>query len=75
MLDSAMMNGCRAVRVGGLDRVPAGCGPFACVHATDSTGFELPKSLKNMFLEAGESAAQTGTNIQGVWYENTVDRP
>jgi hypothetical protein len=66
MLDSAMMNGCRAVRVGGLDRVPGQFRPFARVPVADSSGFELPESLKDMFPGAGGSAAQTGTKIQGV---------
>ena len=56
-------------------RVPDRFGPFARVHVADSTGFELPESLKDTFPGAGGSAAQTGTKIQGVWYENTVDRP
>ena len=64
-----------AVRVGGLARVPSRFGPFARVHVADSAGFELPESLKDTFPGADGSAAQTGTKIQGVWYENTVDRP
>ena len=62
---SAMMNGCRAVRVGGLDRVPGWFGPFAPVHVADSTGFEFLEGLKDTFPGAGVSVAKKGTKIQG----------
>jgi Transposase DDE domain len=44
--------------------------PFARVHLADSTGFELPDSLKNMFPGAGGSAAPAGAKIQLVWDDN-----
>ena len=55
--------------------MPNRFGPFAHVYVADSTGFELPESLKDTFPGADGSAAQMETKIQGVWYENTVDRP
>jgi hypothetical protein len=38
MLDSAMMNGRRAVRIGGLDQVPGQFGPFARQTGTKIQG-------------------------------------
>jgi hypothetical protein len=47
--------------------------PFARVHLADSTGFELPDSLKDTFPGAGGSAAQAGAKIQLVWdYKQSV---
>ena len=40
---------------------------FAKVHIADSTGFELPASLKDAFPGAGGSASQAGAKIQLVW--------
>ena len=41
--------------------------PFAKVHIADSTGFELPASLRDAFPGAGGSAAPAGAKIQLVW--------
>jgi hypothetical protein len=41
--------------------------PCARVHMADSTGFELPDSLKDTFPRAGGSAAPAGANLQRVW--------
>jgi hypothetical protein len=40
---------------------------FAKVHIADSTGFELPESLKDSFPGSGGSAATAGAKIQAVW--------
>jgi hypothetical protein len=41
--------------------------PFTAVHIADSTGFELPPSLKALFPGSGGSAAAAGAKIQLVW--------
>jgi len=41
--------------------------PFAKVHIADSTGFELPASLRDAFPGAGGNAAPAGAKIQLVW--------
>jgi hypothetical protein len=47
--------------------------PFARVHIADSTGFELPDRLKDMFPGAGGSAAPAGAKSQLVWdYHQSV---
>jgi hypothetical protein len=47
--------------------------PFARVHLADSTGFELPDSLKHTFPGSGGSAAPAGAKLQLVWdYKSSV---
>lgn len=41
--------------------------PFTAVHIADSTGFELPPALKDLFPGSGGSAATAGAKIQLVW--------
>jgi len=49
---------------------------FTQVYIADSTGFELPDSLKNSFPGAGGSAAKAGAKIQAVWdYTSRVFAP
>jgi hypothetical protein len=45
--------------------------PFARVHIADSTGVELPDSLKHTFPGSGGSAAQAGAKLQLVWDDNS----
>jgi hypothetical protein len=40
---------------------------FSAIHIADSTGFELPDSLKELFPGAGGSGAQAGAKLQLVW--------
>ena len=40
---------------------------FAKVYLADSTGFELPNSLHDVFPGSGGSAAKAGAKIQAVW--------
>jgi hypothetical protein len=40
---------------------------FSKVYLADSTGFELPESLKNLFPGSGGSASSAGAKIQLVW--------
>ena len=41
--------------------------PFTAVHIADSTGFELPTSLKALFPGSGGGASTAGAKIQLVW--------
>ena len=41
--------------------------PFTAVHIADSTGFEFPPALKDLFPGSGGSAAAAGAKIQLVW--------
>src|SRR5215813_5061894 len=41
--------------------------PFTAVHIADSTGFELPPALKELFPGSGGSATAAGAKIQVVW--------
>lgn len=41
--------------------------PFTAVHIADSTGFELPPSLKDLFPGSGGGASIAGAKIQLVW--------
>jgi len=41
--------------------------PFTAVHIADSTGFELPTSLKALFPGCGGGASTAGAKIQLVW--------
>ena len=41
--------------------------PFTAVHIADSTGFELPLSLKDLFPGSGGGASAAGAKIQLVW--------
>jgi DDE family transposase len=41
--------------------------PFTAVHIADSTGFELPPSLKDLFPGSGGGASSAGAKIQLVW--------
>ena len=41
--------------------------PFTAVHIADSTGFELPPALKELFPGSGGSATAAGAKIQLVW--------
>lgn len=41
--------------------------PFTAVHIADSTGFELPPSLKDLFPGSGGGASTAGAKIQLVW--------
>lgn len=43
------------------------CAAFTKVYLADSTGFELPESLKETFPGSGGSAAKAGAKIQAVW--------
>jgi len=46
---------------------------FTKVYLADSTGFELPESLHDLFPGSGGSAAKAGAKIQAVWdYKNSV---
>ena len=46
---------------------------FTKVYLADSTGFELPDSLHELFPGSGGSAATAGAKIQAVWdYKNSV---
>ena len=46
---------------------------FTKVYLADSTGFELPDSLHEIFPGSGGSAATAGAKIQAVWdYKNSV---
>ena len=46
---------------------------FSKVYLADSTGFELPDSLHELFPGSGGSAATAGAKIQAVWdYKNSV---
>ena len=46
---------------------------FTKVYVGDSTGFELPESLKDLFPGSGGSAAKAGAKIQAVWdYKSSV---
>jgi hypothetical protein len=46
---------------------------FSKVYLTDSTGFELPDSLHELFPGSGGSAATAGAKIQAAWdYKNSV---
>jgi len=46
---------------------------FTKVYLADSTGFELPESLHELFPGSGGSAAKAGAKIQAVWdYKNSV---
>jgi hypothetical protein len=46
---------------------------FTKVYLADSTGFELPESLKDSFPGSGGSAAKAGAKIQLVWeYKSSV---
>ena len=46
---------------------------FTKVYLTDSTGFELPESLHELFPGSGGSAAKAGAKIQAVWdYKSSV---
>jgi len=46
---------------------------FTQVYVGDSTGFELPDSLQDLFPGAGGSAAKAGAKIQAVWdYKRSV---
>jgi hypothetical protein len=46
---------------------------FTKVYLADSTGFELPESLKDSFPGSGGSAAKAGAKIQLVWeYKSRV---
>lgn len=40
---------------------------FTAVHIADSTGFELPHSLKDLFPGSGGGASAAGAKIQLVW--------
>jgi hypothetical protein len=43
------------------------------VYLADSTGFELPESLHDLFPGSGGSAAKAGAKIQAVWdYKSSV---
>jgi len=49
------------------------CTDFTKVYLADSTGFELPESLHDLFPGSGGSAAKAGAKIQAVWdYKNSV---
>ncbi len=41
--------------------------PFTAVHIADSTGFELPPALKELFPGSGGGASAAGAKIQLVW--------
>jgi hypothetical protein len=41
--------------------------PFTAVHIADSTGFELPPSLKDLFPGSGGGASTAGAKIHLVW--------
>src|SRR5262252_6210290 len=46
---------------------------FTKVYLADSTGFELPESLHELFPGSGGSAAKAGAKIQAVWdYKNSL---
>jgi hypothetical protein len=46
---------------------------FTKVYLADSTGFELPDSLHDLFPGSGGSAAKAGAKIQAVWdYKSSV---
>lgn len=46
---------------------------FTKVYLSDSTGFELPDLLKDLFPGSGGSAAKAGAKIQAVWdYTSSV---
>jgi Transposase DDE domain len=46
---------------------------FSKVYLADSTGFELPESLHDLFPGSGGSAAKAGAKIQAVWdYKSSV---
>jgi Transposase DDE domain len=46
---------------------------FSKVYITDSTGFGLPASLKDLFPGSGGNAAKAGAKIQAVWdYKSSV---
>jgi hypothetical protein len=46
---------------------------FTKVYLADSTGFELPNSLQELFPGSGGRAAQAGAKIQAVWdYKSSV---
>src|SRR5262245_6953099 len=46
---------------------------FTRVYLADSTGFELPDSLHDLFPGSGGSAATAGAKIQAVWdYKSSV---
>ena len=46
---------------------------FSQVYLADSTGFELPDSLHELFPGSGGSAATAGAKIPAVWdYQNSV---
>src|SRR5262245_50397587 len=45
--------------------------PFARVHLADSTGFELPESLKHPFPGSGGSVAQAGAKLPLAWDYNS----
>ncbi len=46
---------------------------FTKVYLADSTGFELPNSLHDLFPGSGGSAAKAGAKIQAVWdYKSSV---
>jgi len=46
---------------------------FTKVYLADSTGFELPESLHDLFPGSGGSAAKAGAKIQAVWdYKSSV---
>jgi Transposase DDE domain len=48
------------------------CAAFTKVYLADSTGFELPDSLKDTFPGSGGSAAKAGAKMQAVWdYKNS----
>jgi hypothetical protein len=40
---------------------------FTAVHIADSTGFELPQALKDLFPGSGGGASRAGAKIQLVW--------
>jgi len=48
-------------------RLPELFAPFTAVHIADSTGFELPTSLKALFPGSGGGASTAGAKIQLVW--------
>src|SRR5262249_41584887 len=49
---------------------------FPKVYLADSTGFELPDSLHDLFPGSGRSAAKAGAKIQAVWdYTSSVFGP
>ena len=46
---------------------------FTAVYLADSTGFQLPDSLRETFPGSGGSAAKAGAKIQAVWdYKSSV---